>query len=371
MKNNPVNAPRRRFSGYLGCLLLSAALPRVGMANSPSSYASASVDDRGQHWLIVFDQLANQQIKYPLPSRAHQVLKHPTQPWLLVVARRPGQYLLVIDLNTGALVQHITASAGQHFCGHMQISADGRFLYTTENLTRNSAGLIVVRDFFEQLQTLQQFSSGGIGPHQLKLCDAGKTLVVANGGIHTKNRQKLNLQQMHSNLSYINLATSEITEQVMLDAEYAQLSIRHIAVDDSSRVLIAMQYQGERTALVPLVALHQRGEPLDYLAIPETDFFQLQQYCGSACFDRTGSVVAVSAPKGDSILFWDLANNNRYLHKIKVKDGCGITAGASEGEFIVSSGRGRVYQINPRQASKTLLLKNTAIQWDNHLAAVG
>ena len=79
---------RRQFNRYLSTLLLSAVLPNLPHASSPVRYASASVDDSGQHWLVVFDQLAVEQLRYALPGRAHQVIKHPTENWLLVVARR-------------------------------------------------------------------------------------------------------------------------------------------------------------------------------------------------------------------------------------------------------------------------------------------
>ncbi|MEH6446558.1 MAG: DUF1513 domain-containing protein [Oceanospirillaceae bacterium] len=359
---------RRQFNTYLTSILLSTAFSGVAIASTELSYASASVDKEGQHWLVVFNSSAVEKMRYPLPSRAHQVIKHPIKPWALVVARRPGQYLLVVDLTTAKLVKQVDVAQGQDFCGHLQISQNGRYLYTTENTTQTSQGLVVVRDMHNQFNLVQQFSSGGIGPHQLKLSADGNTMVVANGGIHTLDRVKLNLESMQSNLSYIDLTTQKITEQVALPGqEYVQLSIRHIDVNNSDKTLIAMQYQGEMTDKVPLVATHQRGQPLQILAIPDQEFYQLKQYCGSACFDRSGNTVAVSAPKGDKILFWNLAKN-QFLGSTKVRDGCGITQGESNASFVVSSGRGKVYKIQANTQKKQPVLNNKSIQWDNHLA---
>ncbi|OUS22784.1 hypothetical protein A9R01_17380 ['Osedax' symbiont bacterium Rs2_46_30_T18] len=358
---------RRQFNSYLGTLLLSALLPKLGHASVDQYYASASVDGSGQHWLVVFNQLAVEKLRYPLPGRAHQVIKHPTQDWLLVVARRPGEYLLLIDIQSGEKIVQLSPRAGQHFCGHLQISADGRYLYTTENLSASSAGLIAVRELAGGYATVAQFSSGGIGPHQLKLSSAGQQLIVANGGIHTRDRVKLNLQQMRPSLAYIDLTSGQIEQQLVLDQQYSQLSIRHIDVSGDDSVLIAMQYQGERTARVPLVATHSQTDSLRFLEIPDMEYYQLKHYCGSACFDRTGKTVAVSAPKGDKILFWDF-HERRYLGSVKVRDGCGLAPGHEANSFVVSSGRGRVYQINPHSQKKSQFLSSKTVQWDNHLA---
>ncbi len=361
---------RRQFNTYLSTLLLSAALPSLAFAGNEARYASASADKDQQHWLIVFNQKGSELTRHPLPSRAHQVISHPTKPWVFVVARRPGQYLLGFDLKTGKQIANLTAQAGQDFCGHMQISADGSYLYTTENISQTSEGLIGVRDIDADFKQTQSLNSGGIGPHQLKLTHSGDTLVVANGGIHTRDREKLNLDSMQSNLSYISLATGKIKQTVVLQEEYFQLSIRHIDINQNDQVLIAMQYQGAKSDQVPLVAIHQQGQQsLQYLTIPMTEFFQLKQYCGSACFDSSGGIAAISAPKGDRILFWDLANNS-YLASVKVRDGCGIAKDSQAQSFIVSSGRGKVYKINPVSGDKQTLLNNKAIQWDNHLASV-
>lgn len=361
---------RRHFNTYLTGLLLSTAFSGVSIASTEPSYASASVDKEGQHWLVVFNSSAVEQMRYPLPSRAHQVIKHPKKSWVLVVARRPGQYLLVVDLTTGKLVKQLDVIQGQDFCGHMQISQNGCYLYTTENTTLTSQGLVVVRDIHKQFRPVQQFSSGGIGPHQLKLSTDGNTMVVANGGIHTLDRVKLNLKSMQSNLSYIDLKTQKVTEQVGLpQQQHAQLSIRHIDVNNSDKTLIAMQYQGEMTDKVPLVAIHKRGQPLQFLTIPDQVFYQLKQYCGSACFDRSGNTVAVSAPKGDKILFWDLAKN-RFLGSAKVRDGCGIAQDVTNTSFVVSSGRGKVYKIPANTLKKKLVLNHKLMQWDNHIALI-
>jgi hypothetical protein len=367
---------RRAFNRYLGGVILGGSLTsqfviaqaKQGSTNNAMLYGSASVDEQGLHWLVVFNEQAEQLLKHPLPSRAHQVLKHPSKPWVLVIARRPGQYLQIIDLETKALIKQLEPSAGQHFSGHMQISSDGKWLYTTENITDTSQGKVVVRDL-NDFTVSEQFTSGGIGPHQLILDNQANVMVVANGGIHTKDRKKLNLESMQANLSYIDLVTKEVLEQAFLSKAHFQLSIRHIDINTAGEVAIAMQYQGERTDIVPLVATHKRGEELTFLEIPDNQYFQIKHYCGSVCYDSTGDTVAVSAPRGDRILFWQVRTAN-YIGSIKVRDGCGVARSSIKGHFAVSSGRGKLYQVDPLRQTKTSFMNDQSLQWDNHLATI-
>ena len=49
------------------------------------------------------------------------------------MARRPGRFMLIVDLATGSLRDMVNAPEGRHFYGHAAFSADGRRLFTTEN----------------------------------------------------------------------------------------------------------------------------------------------------------------------------------------------------------------------------------------------
>ena len=353
-------------------LASTAAKPGISLkqdVNYKQWLASASVDDQGQHWLVVMDKLNEQKLAYALPARAHQVLKHPTKPWLFVAARRPGQYVIVVDILTGQLVKNIAPAPDQYFCGHMLFSEDGRYLYTTENISASSDGQVVARDLDSDFKVLTQWPSGGLGPHQMKFLADRKTLVIANGGIHTLGREKLNLNSMKSNLSYLDIDSGKLVEQVALPADLSQLSIRHIDVNHHGDVLIAMQHQGDKTDLVPLVAVHNMMSGLHYLEIADNDYFSLKHYCGSACFDQSGACMAISAPRGDSVLFWD-THTQQFLGKYKVRDGCGLAATSVADEFVISSGQGKLYHLNPRTGVKKLLSKSASMHFDNHLASI-
>jgi len=351
--------------------LLPASAAATSSAASSRVLFSAGKDHHGNYGLIRADQSGIKQVT-PLPGRAHEVLIHPNKKQLLVVARRPGNWCLVIDIASNQLVQTITTDNDSHLYGHAVFDHSGRFLITTENQIETGKGLIVIRDSHNDYEISKTFPSYGIGPHQLKLMPNGNTVVVANGGIHTHpdhGREKLNLSTMRPNLSYITLNTGMLSEQVALPNSLHQLSMRHLDVNAKGDVAIAMQYQGDTTDHVPLVASHRQGKPLGILEIPHDEVITMRGYCGSVCFDTSGQYLAVSAPRGNRIIFFDFAEK-RYLGKRRVPDGCGL-ASSAVGTFEISSGRGKLYQHTLGQHAKTAPSVNDKINFDNHLSTLG
>lgn len=361
---------RRTFLA-MGAGLLPLVVPGLAWAQDNALFASASESQDGrQHFVHLFDQQGREVLRHTLPDRAHQVLKHPTQPWLMVAGRRPSTFLDVVDYQQNKLVKRITCEPNRHMCGHLQVTPDGRYLLTTENAIDTSQGCVVYRDIHQQFSVVREVSTGGLGTHELIMMPDQKTLVIANGGIRTRGRDKVNLDTMKPSLSYMDLALGTLQEQVMLSDEYHQSSIRHIDVSASGQVVIAMQYQGGLTDPVPLVALHQRGEAITPLEMPEAVRLQLKQYCGSACFDGSGNIAAVSAPRGNQVLFWDTASR-ALLSTMRMKDGCGLASLPGTGQFLVSTGRGRLYTVDVANRKKSAIRFSglSKVKWDNHLAA--
>ncbi|SIS40689.1 DUF1513 domain-containing protein [Neptunomonas antarctica] len=370
---------RRQFLGWIAAapLLLQSRASQALNANmdvddaSLLRFTSASQSLTGEHYLHLFDGLGKEIIRHALPGRAHQVISHPTQPWLLAVARRPGTSIEVLDYENGTLVQRINCANDHHLYGHAQITADGRYLLTTENSAQHDDGRLVIRDINNHFQVINEYSTAGIGPHELRLSSDQKTVVIANGGIKTQGREKMNLASMQPSLAYIDVHSGRVLEQVNLPDQYHQSSIRHIDIGAEGQVIIAMQYQGNPGDNVPLIAYHTRGESIKPLNIPLGVHSQLNQYCGSACFDSSGEFAAVSAPRGNLITLWDM-RLQQFHAAIKINDGCGLAPTERAGEFLVSTGRGRLYTIDSHTLARNSLAASTdhSIQWDNHLSLV-
>lgn len=362
---------RRQLLTALGAGLL---LPVLGaQAASPLRFASASQDSQKQHWLVLFDEQGNSLLRHPLPGRAHHVAAHPTQPWLMAVARRPDRFIALVNHQNGQPIKQINSGPERHFYGHAVFSADGRWLVATENHIPSGEGRVVIRDCQQDFAIVADHPSYGIGPHELAWLSDQRTLVIANGGIKTdpnQGRAKLNLDSMQPSLAYIDSQSGALLEQARLPDTLHQCSIRHLDINAQDQIALALQYQGELIDDVPLIALHQRGQPIQPLQLPNATRQQMKQYCGSARFDRSGKFFAISAPRGNLITFWQ--RDGQLIDSIKVRDGCGLAATDQPGTFLISSGNGRCYHYNLHTRSKTRL-PQVGVRpqaWDNHMVHV-
>lgn len=341
---------------------------------------SAGADFDGNYNISAYEVVGNNTgIKLfttPLPARAHAVEVRQSAKEIVVFARRPGEFMLVLDAHTGDIKQ--TLKNDKPLCGHGVFSPGGKILFTTENDFENKRGVIGVRDASDNYKKIAEFSSGGIGPHELHLMADGKTLVVANGGILThpdSGRSKLNLDTMLPALSYVDTQTGKLVENYHLDKKYHQLSIRHLDVSQDDQVCFVMQYQGSRRHRVPLVGFHQGESQLKLADIPDTVLPKMKNYCGSVSVDPSGQVFAVSSPRGNLMTLWK--RNGEFLESFKLNDGCGVAMGSSAKEFFFSNGSGELHQYQSccTKVQKTggcfedtLLVNNQEQRWDNHLS---
>jgi len=217
--------------------------------------------------------------------RGHGISLHPRKRNTVVMySRRPGTEGIEVDLITGLVNRRLSCQVNRHLMGHGCFSPDGHLLLTTEADLQSTRGLIVVRDS-QSYKVLAEFDSGGIGPHELSLLPDGKTLVVANGGIHThpdSGRKKLNLDTMASNLAYIDLTSGSIIDRFSVQDPKA--SIRHLNVAPDGTVAFAMQMQrsaSNHNQAVPLGGVQRPGKALQLFDNPEQVIFRMNDYAGS------------------------------------------------------------------------------------------
>lgn len=379
------------------CLLLGASLfTRPVFATSSFSaldtgqnigsiFLSAASNSNDEHWVSGFtlnENSAKIHFKIALPGRAHHIAVHAQRGVFVVVARRPGRYLLVGNLHTGKILQSLTVPENRHLFGHGVFSAAGDYFYTTESAYQDQQednGRVAVwrargKAGSFSLGRLQDFSSHGVGPHELLLMPEQNALVIANGGIRThpdSGREKLNLDSMHSSLVYLNPENGHLLEKHQLAEEFHQASIRHLDVNSRGQVVLGMQYQGEPFDNVPLVASHQRGQTLKLLKVPLSIQQQMQQYVGSIRFDLSGQFIAASCPRGNKITFWN-AESGEYIESARSRDGCGVCA--TDDGFIFTAGTGRIthYNLLKNELNRLDSLNNDTnekIFWDNHLTS--
>jgi hypothetical protein len=362
---------RRAFLSTIAALATAhSGLARGLPAQHGAAYLSARLDALGQAFASAFDAHGQPVLDVPLSNRGHAFAIHPRRAEIVAPSRRPGRVLHVIDSVRARTSAEIASPQGRHFCGHAVFSDDGTLLFATETDYLAGRGLIGVYDADRGYARVAEYESHGLDPHDIRLLSGG-VLVVANGGILTHPDApgaNLNPAEMDPSLAYLSERDGRLLEQVRLPRPLHQLSIRHLTVGIGGIVCIAMQYEGPSGDRVPLVATHLRGGPLQPLEVPAEVLASMRNYCGSATVDAGGRLLAVSCPKGNRSVVFDL-EQRRWLTAAEMPDGCGVAPTESAGSFVLSSGLGGAARFDMRSNALESVRGSfvAGSRWDNHL----
>ncbi|WP_240668402.1 DUF1513 domain-containing protein [Piscinibacter defluvii] len=340
---------RRDWLAGSAALLLAAAPTR---AASMPRLAAAWDDAEGRHhagWLQ--PQRGRLQVlrSIELPTRAHGLWIEPDGA-LLVVARRPGEWLL--RWRAGAPAQWCWSEPERRFCGHV-IAAHGA-LYTTEAELDSGAGRVVRRDA-RSLAPLADGPSHGIDPHQL-LSDADGSLLVANGGVPTRpesGRLKLDLDRMDPSLVRLDAHRGTLLGQWRLPDP--RLSIRHLARHADGTVGIALQSEHDdvaRRAAAPLLALFD-GHALRGVEPPRP----LAGYAGDIAATRAGFVLA--ATRAGGLAHW--RSDGTWGGFDALPEACALAARPRDAWW--AGGHGQVLQATDTGSTHRV---TSALRLDNH-----
>ncbi|HEY3488393.1 MAG TPA: DUF1513 domain-containing protein [Gammaproteobacteria bacterium] len=366
---------RRRFFKTLGAGALVLCVPGFDWDTDAVSHdylLSACDDVGGRHFITGFSTDGRARFSLEVPQRMHGMAFNPGAPMQAVFfARRPGTDIYGVDLKQGSLLQRLASPPGRHFCGHGCFSADGRYLFTSETDYANNRGIVSVRDG-ATLALLDEFPSHGLDPHEIRLLPDSRTLVVANGGILTHpDRPGVNLdpQAMQPSLVYLDTASGNLLDEFRLAER--QLSIRHIDVNVAGVVAVSLQYEGEKSGAIPLLASHAGESSLQLFAEEACDWRRWNYYTGSVKFNPEGKVAAVSSPRGNCLAFWDI-QQKKMLTIHPIYDVCGIAYDARRRHFIVTTGAGGVHFFDNSgdEIPGPRISGLTDVRWDNHLLAI-
>lgn len=351
---------------------LSPARAALG-GNAGGLFVSACTTDAGEHRFAGFTAAGAKAFEVALPERGHGAARRPGTVEIVAFARRPGRFMAVIDAAEGRRTRLIESAPGRHFYGHGVFTADGRTLYAPENAwAEDDPGVIGIYDATDGYKRLGEMKAGGIGAHDLRLIDDDRTMVVAVGGILTNpdmGRAKLNLGSMKPSLTYLDRASGAVLEQVEPAPEDHQASMRHLGLGPDGLVVIVSQYEGDPRRRPPLVLMHRRGEAPSWLSAPRAIQAGMRNYCGSASVDATGTIAAVSHPRGNMVSFWSLTET-RFLWAAEAPDGCGVAPDGRPGGFVITSGAGGAVTAADGAATPLGGAWMGARHWDNHLLAV-
>jgi len=377
---------RRRF---LAWMLAVGTTPvwagEAGADGQPLYLAARRRDQRYEAALLQAD--GSDKHVLTLPERGHSFAVDSKRGRAVAFGRQPGFFACAFDLNDGGPIFELPLPDDRHFFGHGVFSADGTRLFATENDFEAGRGVLGVYEVAAsgQYRRIDEFDTGGVGPHEVILLSDGLTLCVANGGILTHpdyGKLELNRDTMQSSLAYIDSRDGRLVEQVFVPQTWNQLSMRHLTMDAAGCVWSGCQYIGPTQQQPPLLVRHQRGQTLQWLSGPPEVLRGMRNYVGSVATDISGTTIATSSPVGNCIVFWD-ASTGDCLGKINMEDGCGVAPAPATG-FLLSSGLGQLaqYELDERPITqrglthrldsepKVLRADMSGLAWDNHLRRV-
>lgn len=349
-----------------GSFLAAGAAPGLSWADAGSpAYLAAACEGDGRFALFGLDRDGGATFRVLLPARGHAGAGgHPTRAVAVAFARRPGTCAQVLDCIRGTVRHRLTPHEGRQFNGHGVYAQGGAVLFTVEQASTDSTGVIGVWDVLAGYRRMGEFATRGIDPHDLRLMADARTLVVANGGIATDptDRTKMNIPRMRPNLRYLDL-TGMPLEQVELEPDLHRASIRHPALRADGLVSFAMQWEGDDGAAPPLLGLHRRGmEPL-LAEAPLGDELLMRGYAGSIAFAGDGAELAISSPRGGWL--HRFSDNGDFLGAVPRADVCGLASLGSG--YLASDGLGGLIAVDPGGAR---VLGRHPVAWDNHIVAL-
>src|SRR5437762_1492329 len=198
---------RRSLLAALAGAVAAIVLPLRGRADTNEPlFISCRADSAGQSSAAIFSLAGEEVFSTNLPARGHDSTLRPQAAEIVVFARRPGNWAIIIDTQILTVRHTLIARSDRHFYGHGAFSADGRLLYATENNALTGDGVIGIYDATDGYARIGEVSSRGIGPHDVVLMPDGITLAIANGGLRTlpeSGREVLNPDDIQPNLTFI------------------------------------------------------------------------------------------------------------------------------------------------------------------------
>ena len=362
---------RRTFLGLGGTLAAASAVGGWTLSRSGAQpvLLSARNDADGRHYAVGYRLDGSRVFATPVNERCHDVHTHPYLPLAMFVGRRPSRESYLIDSRDGTLLQVLKTPEDRHFYGHGVFHAGGEWFSPTENDTREAGrgvlGLYRVEE--RQLIRVGEHSTHGIGPHQLLWRPDGETLVIANGGIRTEadSREMMNLDAMEPSLVLLHRDGTLVSKEQLPER---MNSVRHLAVAADGTVVSGQLYEGDPLDRAPLLAIKRPGQAFQAFPMGEAQRQTMNQYTASLAIHDELRLLAVTAPRGNKVLLWDL-DSAELRQEIHLPDCAGVSA-AQQG-FVVSAGQGRCRLLEcggERVVSTPLTLP--AGLWDNHLRLV-
>jgi uncharacterized protein len=267
--------------------------------------------------------------RIPLDFFGHGLAFRPDRPREAVLFGKRGQGGCALDLVARRVVQTIAPMPGHVFYGHAAYASDGRALFVVETDLASRNGAISIRDT-TTFATIGALSSYGIAPHDCRLIENGRVLVVTHGG------GPIGSPSLPC-VTFVDVRTGVLVERH--EMRNRNLNAGHVAVAADREFAVVSAPRDGLPALTSLggVSLRRAGQPWTQLSAPAAVASRLVGESLSLAIHRPSRTVLATHPQGDLITFWSLGSGE-FVGSLDLPGPRGVTLTLDERLYAVSYG---------------------------------
>ncbi|MGE3609703.1 MAG: DUF1513 domain-containing protein [Bacteriovoracaceae bacterium] len=259
-----------------------------------SSYKS------NENYLSIFNFKSGLASRFDINLTPHSFIKNPTETfeYFTFPKEQSGAARLKFKLNDlgkpilKKMQRFPPSRSDRYFYGHGCINLEKNELLCTESSKNlGQEGFIVIRDL-KTLEVKREFPSFGSDPHDIKISNDKKSLIVANGGGKIK-----------SNLCIIDLATEKLIEKY--EWSDPQISFAHFEeIPDLNKICIAPRiWNGPIEAALDCFIINRNKKSIypiisQYKTKPRFQFLSL-------CLNPKKREIAVTCPESKTAYLFD------------------------------------------------------------------
>jgi hypothetical protein len=278
--------------------------------------------------LVDLDAKKRERAEISVGFFAHGMTPNPVAPERAVLFEKKGPGACEVDLVRRKVLRTITTTADRRFYGHGAYSADGSILYATESVVSDRyKGVIAVRDG-KTFEVRGLFPTYGDSPHDCRLIDGGRILVITNGGG--------DLSGTPPSVTYVDVASEKLIEK--LELETPRLNTGHLAISSRGELAVVSaprdgipRPETERGG----VSLRRSAGKLLTMTEPRDITARMLGETLSVVIHEPSGVVAATNPMGHVVTFWDL-KTQRFLRSFEFPHPRGVALSLDQKSFIVS-----------------------------------